>query len=252
MIILFHRPKLQSELESTSETNQQQTPKKIRTDTFSVQDLKISQSENTLNIKIQVLYKRMTDLDIEFNLDVVPNTVLELYYNTGGKKSFVRDYTIVNPYIPLSGVPNEETTYVGRVHVLSDGNIVIYIRSHYDNIDGVENVILEEGQSSISAMNEQYPEINQLHKDITTKRDFLNDIDTLDSISYLEAQVDLLTKIILDSGIIKNDEFNEVLQDADTVGIYRYNDKEKLLNKIKDKKAFRKLQLKYYQDIEQQ
>ena len=248
MITLFHRPKLQSDAEITSENNQQQTPKKVRTDTFSVQDLNLVQNEDILNIKIQVLYKRMTNLDIEFNIDVIPNTVLELHYNIGGKKSFIRDYTIVNPYIPLSGVPNEESAYVGRVHVLSDGNIVMYIKSHYDNIEGVENVILKEGQSSISAMVDQYPEIKQLHKDITAKRDFLNDIDTLDSISYLEAQVDILTKIILDSGIIKNDEFKEILQDADTVGIYQYNDKQKLLNKIKDKKAFRKLQLKYYQD----
>lgn len=80
-----------------------------------------------------------------------------------------------------------------------------------------------------------------------TKKSALVDINFLDSLSYLEAQVDILTKVVLAGGLADKDELKEVLIRADAEGIWRSNSKEKLLKKMDKKRKFRELQLTYYE-----
>lgn len=245
MIILFHRPPFP---ENPPDKLPEDGTKQYRNfDTFSLQTADFTEGETELTIHVTAIWKRRYPLDLTFNLPNKVGGVYEIFYNDARKATTYRNFAIVNPYIPLAGLPGSNVVSVGRVH-FEEGRTLVYLRSHYADIEGVENVIMtEESQTSVQAMGAYSEEAKKLFYSIMAKRDFLNEIDALDSTSYLEAQLDVLTKVVLASGIADNDELKEVLVKADEQGIWRSNTLEKLLSKMEDKKAFREKQLAYYE-----
>lgn len=252
MIILFHRPPFQNRvLDPINSTGEEDTRKYF--DTFSVQSIQFSEQETetetkNLLITISAVYKRKTALNISFTIPQIKGNVCELYYDTSRKEAIIRDYLIINPYISSARNKDDQIIYVGRVHFETE-NTLVYIRSHYDNVQGVTNVSMEEDKSSVDAMSTYSEEASKIFVKVMAKKDFLNEVDTLNSVSYMEAQLDIVTKIILNSGLADSDDLKEILVKADEYGIYRNNDKEKLLSKMNDKKLFREKQLAYYEKV---
>ena len=249
MIILFHRPPFDADPADTIPEGSKSATKVYKnSDTFAVQNAVLTESDGVLSVQINAVWKRRHSLSMSFEIPVEEGKVLELFYNSSRKKTVTRNYLIVNPYIPVAGIPSETVIYVGRVHFESD-RILIYIRSHFSDLDGVTNISMTESESSVQAMGNYSDEAAKVFNQLTVKRDFLNEVDALDSTSYLEAQVDILTRIVLASGLADSDELAEVLTKADEYAIWRSNSKEKLLSKMDDKKSFREKQLAYYEAV---
>jgi len=249
MIILFHRPPFEANPpERISEGALSNSRVYKNSDTFAVQNTVFMESADRLSIKINAIWKRRYPLELSFDLPISEGKVLELFYNSSRKKTVTRNYLIVNPYIPVAGMPSDDVIYVGRVHFEAE-RILIYLRSHFADPEGVTSVVMDESESSVQAMGKYSQTASAIFSQLTAKRDFLNEVDALDSTSYLEAQVDVLTKIVLASGLADSDELKEVLLKADESGIWRSNSLEKLLDKMDDKRSFRDKQLVYYKSM---
>ena len=244
MIILFHRPPFAPDPETKVETPGTTTGVK-HSDTFAVQSLKFSEEDGALKIHIDVIWKRKHTLSLDFSLKEEAGSVVELFYDSSRRRTLARNYLIVNPYSPTGGMGERVFVPVGRVH-FEEGRVLVYLRGHYADAEGVQNQVLAEDQSSVDAMGAFSSEAEAVFKSLMAKRDFLADVDALDSTAYLEAQVDILTKIVLAAGLADGDELKAALEKADEAAIYRSNSKEKLLSKMADKAAFRKKQLAYY------
>jgi len=170
-----------------------------------------------------------------------------LFYHRIQNAGLVVDRKIISPY--RNNQETQNVIYIGSVFFDGD-DVLLYFRGNYSDIDGVENIDISDYSNSLSAFAKNNENANKVITKLSNKQSFLSDVDPLDSICYLEAQVDLLTKIILNSNLTISDDDREILQAADTFGIYRNNTKEQLLQKMEDKNKFRTKQLEYYETKE--
>lgn len=77
------------------------------------------------------------------------------------------------------------------------------------------------------------------------KYEMMSSLDIYDSITYLESQVDALTKYILKNG--NQDDLLQILKEADKDSVLNIKSKEKIINELNhDKAKVRKLQEVYY------
>lgn len=230
MIVLFHRPA---------------RPDGKASPTWDVKGLEFSESTTALEVSVKAVIGANSKESFSLVVPVHLGKAYELYWHAGWKKAFFRDFAIVDPYRPSSGISSDEVTRFGRVHFEADRTLV-YIRGRFADIVGAENVDLSDDETSAGAMAAYSSEASEIIAKARRKRAFLGDVDALDSVSYLEAQVDLLTKVVLGAGLAHDDDL-EVLQAADAVGVWRSNTKEQLLRKMSEKQDFRERQLKYYE-----
>ena len=70
----------------------------------------------------------------------------------------------------------------------------------------------------------------------------LKQIDVLDYVLYLEAQVDMLTKVVLDSGIVKASPCADLLKIADEFAVYRTDKEAAIKNLFSHKLQMRQAQ----------
>jgi len=170
------------------------------------------------------------------------------------------DYSLVTKNIVIqkvefgcmSGVSNAAKVNMLAALQLSDGTILLKV-SNLVTIDCVANdfgtvteEIVEGGTRPYTCFSKFNDEAKEIMEASRVKGEALRNVNFLDSLSYLEAQVDVLTKIILASGICTDKDLKDILESADQSAIWRFNTKEQLLKKMDKKKKFREIQLAYY------
>lgn len=81
-------------------------------------------------------------------------------------------------------------------------------------------------------------------ENIRKKWDMMANLDIYDTVTYLESQVDALTKIALGNN---GEDVKDVLKAADEHSVFNIKSKEKMINEMhKDKAKIRSLQKEYY------
>lgn len=125
---------------------------------------------------------------------------------------------------------------------------IIQITQGHEEVDGFENVI-EEGDSTLQLYNlcQKDPLVNALAQRVRSKSAMLGKIDQRDSVSYLEAQVDLLTRLYLEDHPDKTDELTELLKQANQYSVLDIKSNDKVLDEFVEKKALvRQVQKEFY------
>ena len=158
-----------------------------------------------------------------------PWTQLSLYYHPGLGRIQMYDTDAVTAMAEY---------YVGRV-VVTDTEALVYLRGRIKDIPGFKNIIVNEGESSGVAFTKYSSKVKHFLEETMARQEQLSHIDVHKQISYLEAQVDVLTKIIVNSGIVKNPEYLEVLQEADRFSMCENLDAKLLHKKMQYKKIVR-------------
>ena len=231
MVILFHRPPFTSSNQS---------------DAFSIQELTVRDEVETISVSFKALWKRAVEITADFEISVKEKVHFELYYDIGKKQVVFRNYAIINPFNTFEQLGySGNLILIGRYSVDSSLNCFLYIRSHFGLVEGIENVLMEEGESSVTAIGKKSEELKNDYEKLRKKREFLSNIDILDSLSYLEAQLDLVTRQI----VAPSDDTFQLLEEADKHSVTDINSRSKLRQKINKKKTFREYQKKYYDSL---
>ena len=139
-------------------------------------------------------------------------------------------------------------TYLFRIAVDPSGSsMAVVLGFQCENIAGYENSVMEQdgGMTGIAYLMEEMPFVRNIVDKSVIKYDMLKEIDEHDSISYLEAQVDILTRIIL-SKMNKGDNLYDLLKLADDSSVLDVKSEDSIKEEFTDKKAkVRKYQKKY-------
>lgn len=118
------------------------------------------------------------------------------------------------------------------------------------DIDGFENIIKDKNLSSTGMLQSVSDWFKQRCTDIERKRALINNVDIYKSIAYLEAQVDLLTRLAVQYA--PKTELVELLEVADKYSVLNNKPNKDVQAEFEVNKAnFRKLQEKYYERVQE-
>lgn len=134
---------------------------------------------------------------------------------------------------------------------VENGEAVVLLLKECDPIDGFENEAIDRSLSSTGWLLNKCPNLAERYTKLKKKASMLNNVDLYRSVSYLEAQVDLLTRIVLKLTEGQDIEGRSVLMKADENSVLGIKPSEALLLEFtENKKYIREIQEKYYEDLQ--
>ncbi len=125
-------------------------------------------------------------------------------------------YEMVSRYHTMSET-NNDAMVLARVSISPDcGDIVIFLneRTNYECPDA-QNVEVQPGCTKSNMMMQYSPFYTERANRIRKKWDMMANIDIYNSVTYLESQVDALTRLVLALTGNASSEAVEILQEAD-------------------------------------
>lgn len=133
-----------------------------------------------------------------------------------------------------------------RVLFEPDGNILIALLKPYHAIEGFNNIEMDNNKTVLGAFVDNSPWFAERYALIRKKAELLNLTDVYKSVSYLEAQVDVLTRALL-SLLPNNSSLYETLQKADEYSVLNMKPLSDIQKEFTESKAnFRALQEEYF------
>lgn len=196
----------------------------------------IQQGSTGLIVGLQAVMNGRVPVKARAVIPLVPWTQLNFYYHPALGRIQLSDTA------SGTGSSNFAETipeyYVGRV-VVTDTEALVYLRGRVKDIPGFKNILVKDEESSGIAFANYSSKVKRFIEETIARQEQLSRIDLHKQVSYLEAQVDVLTKIIVDSGIVQNPEYLKVLQEADRFSMCESLDAKLLRQKMQYKKIVR-------------
>lgn len=193
--------------------------------------------------------------DFSVDLNLWKGKVLDATLMTTDKGYEVVIYNAFQNYAMGNGMPecskNHRWAIQKLFRVVVHENLddsLIQVRQGHDEIEGFEN-ILETGDIRLTAYNlAQHDELAaEIIAKARRKSDLLGKIDQRDSVSYLEAQVDILTRLYLQDHPEAAGELVQLLKKADSHSILDIKNTDRIQEEFDEKKALvRTAQQEYY------
>ncbi len=198
------------------------------------------------------------DVIREFNIDLKQwvGKIIDMTMATTEKGYELIVFDALKNYSLANGLPStpdqrrHQFTRVLRmcVHENLDDSVIL-LRTAHEEIDGFEN-ILEDGDVYLHMQNmARHDQLaDYILKKARLKSEMLGVIDQRDSVSYLEAQVDILTRLVMRLHEGHEDPLVKILQLADEQSVLAIKGEEALaLEFLKKKSWVRTVQKDYYE-----
>lgn len=194
-------------------------------------------------------------LDINIDLNEWVGKVIDVMLSATNNGYEVITFNALQNYSMGNGLPSAPEsrprmmTRLFRMFVHKNiDDSIIQIRQGHEEIEGFENII-EDGNPELSMFNlsRHDPEAALVIEIARAKSDMLGKVDQRDSVAYLEAQVDLLTRLYLESHANKSGELIDLLRLADSSSVLNVKSKDSLIKEFTEKKTLvRQAQQEYY------
>ena len=146
----------------------------------------------------------------------------------------------------IAATQNQNFFRVARLVFEPEGDVVIALSSGYDDIEGFENIKIDKGET----LSHKLCEVSEFYKSnqeaIDKKYSMLKEVDIYKSVAYLEAQVDVLTRIVLDL-ITPDNSLYFLIKKADDQSVLNIKPEVDIAKEFDESKAnLRKQQEVYY------
>lgn len=155
----------------------------------------------------------------------------------------------VTPYQFLQRYPSKKDAQVFAWFFIDGSDCWFMPLVPCEDIEGVENVVIDGKQEHfISALGTRSPAFAEAFTKYRAKQYMINHTDVYASISYMEAQLDALTRIVL-AGLADGNPYKPILEAADAHSVLDIKDAGKAVAELNaDKAAVRALQKQYYKN----
>lgn len=206
-------------------------------------------TDNVLHISFSILYSgdyRQGEVDI--NIDANAKKILDIFLKEGTDYNSV-DITEAYAYCGRFGYSTNYFDKKKLARVVIDDKKDIYLVFYYacNDIAGVENVVMIKGRPSSYYLQKECPWLSSVQRLADKKYQLLKKMDCYRTVAYLEAQVDILTRIILAS-LPADSEYREALEAADAHSVLQIKPSDALLVEFNTNKSkVRKFQEEYYE-----
>ena len=137
---------------------------------------------------------------------------------------------------------------IARISISDDAkDNLVYLNQAYNlKSNNFEIAPLDKNKITISGIMKQLsPFFAKRFNQWKNKSKIMNTVDIYDSISYLEAQVDALTKLVLKLTTDDSEE-KKILTAADSSSVLNIKSEDSILKEFQNKKLVRDLQKGYY------
>lgn len=210
--------------------------------------------DDILSLTVSTKFKgKDVNLTQNINLANQESKLLELQIRDGINQTELSCYEVFKFVNLITGTRNY--SYIGnkiaRILIDKDNDIcyvMLFLKTK--DIDGFENILQDNNLSATGMLQSVCPWFKERCFKIERKRKLINDVDIYKSIAYLEAQVDLLTRLAVQYA--PTSELVDLLKIADKYSVLNNKPDEDIKNEFKVNKAgFREQQEKYYERVQQ-
>lgn len=223
-------PSFQNELD-----NLFSTPKRASADGLSEFSYQVKEADKTVRISIEAKYQGEIPIKETIRVPLQPWSLFHIFLLPDtGKVGLVNMAT----FSSRSSVEYPQQNYIGKV-LTTDTETLLYLRGRIPNIKGFKNVIVEEGQDSAAAFRRYSSKVKRFLEDINDRKAKLGTIDLFKQLGYLEAQVDVLTEIIVEAGLVRDKRLRGFLEASRQNAIQKSVSLEKLQERLKYKQHVR-------------
>lgn len=214
----------------------------------------IGLDNNILSLTVSTKYRgKEVTLAQNIDLSIQENKLLELQIRDSMNKTELSCYEVFKFVNLITGT--REYSYIGnkvaRILIDKDNDIcyvMLFLRTK--DIDGFKNILQDNNLSATGMLQSVCPWFKERCFKIERKRKLINDVDIYKSIAYLEAQVDLLTRLAIQYA--PTSELVDLLKIADKYSVLNNKPDEDIKNEFEVNKAgFREQQEKYYERVQQ-
>ena len=253
-VIVFHRVGKQSTQKDNRHLQQPSVPKDVPSDILIMSmpkehkvpnarheglgqlSFELQRSAKGLILSVKAMLNETIPVRERVSLPLIPWTHVNVYYRPSIGKIQLVDATSVNAN--RSHVENSPENYLGRL-IVTDTEALIYLRGRMPNIPGFKNILLSDTESSASAFARYSSKVKHFVEEASRRQSLLGKIDVYKQLACLEAQVDVLTKVILASGLVADEKLKAVLEEAQRFSMCENSNVAILKQKIQYKKVVR-------------
>ena len=195
----------------------------------------------------------MRTKSIDFNLDDYRGKVVQaemVNFKDRGEIMIHSLYTTAD--YALDGMDSRfEPRPIARLALNEDGTDgIFHVLGHVEKPPDNINLVERDVQTCLPVfLSEKCPFFKAVFEKFLSKKHIADNIDIRDSLAYIEAQLDALTRIVLE--LVPDDsEARRILAKADESSILNIKPEEKLLSEFEHKEKIRTYQQAFYTDVE--
>lgn len=200
--------------------------------------------DGDLILNVDIDLKRWVGKLVEFRIIMTDKGHELLYFNA------TKNYALANGMPNTADGRGEVRSRVFRIFVNENiDDSIIQIMHGHEAIEGFEDII-EDGDIENRMYNFVRRDVQAQHhlNLIRLKSAMLGEVDQRDSVSYLEAQVDILTRLVLELHKDDTRPLTEILRKADEHSVLNIKDEDSLIKEFINKKSWvRTVQKDYYE-----
>lgn len=200
--------------------------------------------EGDLILDVNIDLKQWVGKLVEFRIVMTEKGFELIHFN------LLKNYAIANGMPAAPDSRREMRLRVFRIFVNEDiDNSIIQVMSGHEEIEGFEDIV-EDGDIELRMYNlvRRDTQADFALKMARLKCEMLGVVDQRDSVSYLEAQVDILTRLVLALHQDSKSSLIEILRKADEHSVLNIKDADALSKEFTAKKAWvRTVQKEYYE-----
>lgn len=218
----FHRPvKLPVPQFKDPRDDNEMTPQcdkngKVFQKTQSVQYRSVTHDETSITIELGYEYNpRLGPNPVKGTIEVKPwecySILLHGTYSMHPRMVF-NNRTSVSE-CAMRGDGHDMLTYIGCV-LFTDTEAMLFLRNYADDVQGFDNIHLLESESSEGAFSRISEKADTLIRITKEKRKAMESIDYVGTIATLTTQVDFLTQLVIQAGLVDEPKVAEDLMKA--------------------------------------
>lgn len=202
----------------------------------------VFESNENILIKYELLDSKQTGEVLLSKQDYTGKCVdvwstLDSSYQT---KVIVRDILLQDP---LERIEFKQYNKICRV-VFDEDQIYCHLQGNIKDISGFENYIIQDGEFSSTVLLELSDLFKSIKKQYQAKTKLLHNVSTPNSLAYLECQLDLLTRVIIQNkDLFKQTLELSLLEEYDQQSVLLF--KDNILDELKNKLNVRQQQAEY-------
>ena len=171
---------------------------------------------------------------------------IDVWSTLNSSKQVITVYRDLLKQNPLERIEFKEPHYhkIARI-VFEQDQIYCHLQGNIEDISNFENIHIGNDEFSSDQLLANSALFKQIRKRYSAKTELLHGVSIFDSISYLECQLDLVTKVLLQNkDLLQQSEELKLLEEYDQQSVTLI--KENIKDEVKNKYNVRQQQAKYY------
>lgn len=215
-VVIFHRPFKQKKILSTSIINENadqnseliDKPKespKVKSG-FSDFEYTVKNREKSLLFSFAAKFNG-SEIKDRLIVPLAPWTQLGVFFNFSTSRLELVDLSVLGTAIL------KQDNYIARL-LSTDSEALIYLRGRIKDVPTYKNILVADDENSAIAFSKYSSKAKHFFEKTVRRNTSLSKIDVYKYLCLLETQVDVLTKIVLDSNLVSNKELKSLLEDS--------------------------------------